>query len=61
MTTTAEPVVLVKRTKTAGYQVIYRSAGGKLIVRDRGLDYVTAVRVASSLARVSGCLLEVDQ
>lgn len=57
----AEPVVVIRRTKTAGYQVIYQSANGTRIVRARNLDYVAALQTGAAIAKTHDCLMEAEQ
>jgi len=60
MSVVAAPCVVVHRTKTAGYQVIYESASRRRIIRGRNLSYVDALKLAATVANVQGCQIRGD-
>jgi hypothetical protein len=54
------PYIRVKRTKTAGWQVVHVCKSGRRVVRVRRLDFKAAIMAGAAAARVNSCELEVD-
>jgi hypothetical protein len=55
------PYVHVKRTKTAGWQIVYVCKSGKPEITKRRLEFGEALTSGAALARIHECPLEVDR
>jgi hypothetical protein len=55
------PYVHVKRTKTAGWQVLYVPKTGKPVIRKRQQEFGEALTSGTALARIHECPVEVDR
>ena len=56
----AAPTVLLQRTKTRGWRVMYVSSQGVRVVRGRGMEEVDARVLADRVADLHGCRIEVE-
>ena len=56
----AAPYILVRKTKTAGWQVVHVYTSGRSGVLRRNLTFVDAMTVGTAASKVNECPLEIE-